>query len=319
MTRHVRPGRLVGLLLSLLLFAVPARGADELEVLATIPDLADIAASIGGDRVDVTCVARGTENVHAVALRPSSLVAANRADLFVQVGLSLEHAWVPGLLERARNRAIQPGQPGFINSSDGFPPIQVPDVISRSIAADLHPQGNPHINLDPGAGRHFADAILTGLLRVDPENADGYRARHARYSQELDEAMRRWKPRLEALAGRQVVAYHGEFAYLLNAAGIETVGLLEPQPGVPPTPIHLAQVVRAMRERGVGVVLTAKWSNGNAVAKVAQETGAQVLELPVMVRGVQGVESWIGLVDHLLERLCLAFGVVIEEPEGQGE
>ena len=292
-------------LLSILL-AVLAPGvvADELDVLATIPDLGDVAEAIGGERVDVTTVARGTENVHAVALRPSTMVAANRADLFLQVGLSLEHAWVPGLLERSRNRAIQPGQPGFVNTSDGFPAIQVPDVVSRSQAVDLHPNGNPHINLDPRAGRHFADAVLTGLVRVDPRHEQGYRERHAAYLERLSAAEERWSETLAALEGTRVVAYHGEFAYLAAAAGIEVVDLLEPKPGVPPTPGHLAEVIATMRKERVGVVLTAKWSNGSAVERVAEATGATVVELPTMVRGARGVETWIELIDHNLAALA---------------
>ncbi|MHC4894146.1 MAG: metal ABC transporter substrate-binding protein [Planctomycetota bacterium] len=285
------------------LVLIPRAAADEVVVLATIPDLGDIAERVGGERVEVTTVARGTENIHAVALRPSSLVAANRADLFLQVGLSLEHAWVPGLLERSRNRGIQPGQAGFVNTSDGFPAIQIPEVISRSQAVDLHPQGNPHINLDPRAGRHFAEAVLTGLTRVDPDSAEAYRAGHARYLGELSEAEKRWAPVLERLRGSRVVAYHGEFAYLAASAGIEVVALLEPKPGVPPTPGHLANVVRQMRELEVDVVLTAKWSNGSAVRRIAEETGAQVLELPTQVRGAKQVDSWIGLIDHLLREL----------------
>jgi zinc/manganese transport system substrate-binding protein len=287
-------------------FAFGSRAAaDELplRVLVTVPDLADIVRQVGGERVEVTAIARGTENVHSVALRPSVLVAAHRADLFVQVGLSLEHAWVPGLLDQARNPRIQPGAPGFVNAGEGFPALEVPEHISRGHSADVHPQGNPHVNLDPRAGGHFAAAVLAGLLRVDPEHGEHYRERHAAYARELARAAERWAPQLARLRGRQVVAYHGEFAYLAAAAGIEVVALLEPHPGVPPTPAHLSQVTLRMRELGIPAVLTAPWSNGATVERVCETSGARALELPTMVGGAAGVETWIQLIDHQLSAL----------------
>ena len=118
---------------------IHAAPSDPLKVVATIPDLADIVKEIGGDRVDAgtdanlhasitAAVAAATEpeNAHAVVVKPSHLIAMNKADMFVQIGLSLETAFVPGLLEGSRNPKIQPGKPGFVNCSDGWQAIEVP-------------------------------------------------------------------------------------------------------------------------------------------------------------------------------------------------
>jgi ABC-type Zn uptake system ZnuABC Zn-binding protein ZnuA len=68
-----------------------ARVEEPLQVVTTIPDLADIAREVGGPAVEVRCIARGLENLHSVRLRPSHMVMVSRAELFVQVGLALEH------------------------------------------------------------------------------------------------------------------------------------------------------------------------------------------------------------------------------------
>ncbi len=277
--------------------------AAQLDVVATIPDLKDIAEEIGGDRVDVISIARGTENIHGVSLRPSHLVKVNKADVLIQIGLSLEHAYVPGLLEKGRNRRIQPGAPGFVNCSEGWEAIDVPEEISRSRGADIHPLGNPHMNIDPRGGRHMADRILAGFLRVDPEHAEHYEKRHAAYVAKLDEAETRWAKLGERLRGKKIAIYHNDFTYFARHYGMNVVTSVEPKPGVPPSPKDLARTVEVLRREQVGVILTAKWSNNKDVRFVAEKSGARVIEIPIMVHGVKGVDTWIGMMDFLHREL----------------
>lgn len=283
--------------------ALASTPTDRVQVVATIPDLADIARRIGGDRVEVQSIARGRENVHNVRIRPSHLVAMSRADLFIEVGLSLEHAWVPGLLEAARNKNVRPGQSGFVNVSIGWEPIEVPTDLSRTNAVDIHPDGNPHINLDPAAGEHMAAAILDGLIAVDPAGREDFEKRHAAFLEELAEARERWDEVGERIAGGKIVAFHREFSYFARAFGLEVVDYIEARPGVPPSPGELTRTVERMREAGATVILTAAWSNGRAVRSVADRAGARVHEVPTMVGGADGVDTWIGLIDHMLNVL----------------
>ena len=283
-------------------------GMERLRVVTTIPDLADIANELGGDRVEVLSIAKGTQNIHAVPLKPSVLVAVSRADLFLEMGLSLEHAYVPALLRKARNPKIQPGEPGFVNCSDGWKAINVPDEISRAAAADIHPQGNPHFNLDPEGGAHIARAVLSGLVRVDPEGREYYEERHARYTERLEEAGKRWKELGAKLAGKKVVTYHPDFSYFAERYSMQVVGTVEPKPGVPPSPKDLARLVEQMKSEGCTLVLTARWSNNKNVRFVAEKAGAKVLEVPIMVGGVSGVDSWIAMMDFLHESLVAELG-----------
>lgn len=292
---------------ALCVLALVGHAADPLRVVCTIPDLADLARTIGGDRVDVTSICKGTENTHAVVTKPSHLVAVSRADVFVEVGLSLETAFVPGLLEGARNERIQPGKPGFVNVSEGFDAIEVPTALSRR-DGDVHPQGNPHINLDPRFGRHAAAKILASFVAVDPTSKAAYEARASDYAKLLDAAEARWKAAETAFAGRKIVVYHKEYAYLAQAAGIVIVGSIEPKPGIPPTPNHLAELVGAMKRESGLVIVTAPWSNGRDVEQVAKESGARVVEIPNLVGGASA-KTWIGLMDLAHERLAQGFGI----------
>jgi ABC-type Zn uptake system ZnuABC Zn-binding protein ZnuA len=283
--------------------------ADKLKVVTTLPDLANIVQEVGGDRVEVSSIARGRENTHAVTVRPSHLVAISRADLFVQVGLSLESSYVPGLLETCRNKKIQPGSPGFVNVSDGWPAIDVPASLSRA-GGDIHPQGNPHMNLAPGAGRHIADRILAALVAVDPGSAEAHRRRHAAYAERLAVAEARWASMSEPWSGRKIVVYHQEYSYLSRAYGLEILDVIEPKPGIPPSPGDLTRIIANMRESDAKVVLTAIWSNGSTMRRIADATGAQVVELPNMCAGIKGTETWIDMMEYIHVQLAGAFGTV---------
>lgn len=295
------------LALCVALLSSVSTAADRLRVVATIPDLADIVSEIGGDRVDVSTIARGTENLHHVQTRPSHLVAMNRADLFVQVGLSLETGFVPGLLEASRNPRIQPGQPGFVNTSAGWQPLDVPGVLDRK-NGDVHPQGNPHMNLDPRGGKQMADAILAGLIAVDAGSKADYEKRHAAYVAKLDAARARWAEIGKTWKGRKIVVYHKEYDYLAAAYGIEILGSIESKPGIPPTPNSLAELIGKMKQASDVVIVTATWSNNRDVSEVASRSGAKVVELPNQCGGGAGTASWITMMDLIHTRLAAAFG-----------
>ncbi|MCY2960201.1 MAG: metal ABC transporter substrate-binding protein [Planctomycetota bacterium] len=287
--------------------APAAAASGPLRVVTTLPDLADVARRIGGDRVEVTSLTKGRENLHHVVARPSHLVALSRADVLVQVGLSLEMGFLPGLLENANNPKIRPGSPGFVSVSVGWSALNIPTVVSRK-DGDVHPDGNPHLNLDPRGGRQIAERILAGLVAVDPEGQSAYETRAAQYRKELDAAEARWDAAAKDWSGKKIVVYHMEYDYLARRYGLEIVGTIETKPGIPPTPGHIAELVEKMKSAGSVVILTAPWSNSGEVEQIAKATGAQVVELPNQCGGIAGTDTWIGMQDLMHERLARAFG-----------
>ncbi len=297
-----------------LVSAAPTRalsGSDKLQVVATLPDLANLATAIGGDRIDVKTLARPGQNLHAVRVKPSHLVALSKADLFLQVGLSLEHAWIPGLLRTARNRKVLPGTNGFVSAGEGYSMIEVPVRLDRSLSADVHPAGNPHINISLGGGPHMAERIRDGLIRVDPAGEEAYRAGFAQWMTRYDEARLRWDVVSAAVAEKKADAclYHQEFDYLLGEMGLSIAAFLEPRPGLAPTPSHLAKVIDIVKAKEIPVILTAPWSNNKNCRRVAELTGAAILQLPVMTGSENQSGDWIRMIDATVEKIAAAYGV----------
>src|SRR5437016_9546154 len=160
-----------------------AAGARKIRVVATIPDLADMARRVGGDLVEVSSIATGVEDIHAVPMKPKFAVLLNRADVVVLMGLEAEHAFLPALLDASRNPKIRRDAPGYIDASVYVPVLEVPTRLDRSLG-DQHPMGNPHINLDPVRGKSMVRAIADGLARNLPEHASTFQENAAAYPQE---------------------------------------------------------------------------------------------------------------------------------------
>jgi ABC-type Zn uptake system ZnuABC Zn-binding protein ZnuA len=297
--------RLILAAVLLLAGATAAPAADKLKLVASIPDLADMAKRIGGDLVEVSSIATGVEDIHAVPMKPSFAVTLNRADAVVVVGLEAEHAFMPGLLEAARNPKIMPGTPGYIDCSTGIVPLDVPSSLDRA-QGEQHPMGNPHFNLDPVMGKDMARAIADGLARNDPSHEDTYRKNLDAYLAELDAAIARWTREAAPLKGVKLVSYHPDLVYFAVRFGMEPVGTIELKPGVGPTPRHVEELEERMRKDNVRIVVRERHYPAGLAETVAQQTGAKLVELPVMVGGVPEAKDYVSFIDYNLKSMLRA-------------
>ena len=296
-------------LLALLIWAFahdPAAGAaDKIRVVTTLPDLADMTRQIAGDLVDVTSLATGVEDIHAVPMKPSFAVLLNRADVLVLLGLDAEHAFLPALLEAARNPRILRDGPGYIDCSVYVTPLEIPTRIDRALG-DQHPMGNPHINLDPVLGKDMARAIADGLTRNYPEHASVFKANLAAYTALLDTNIARWEREAAPLKGKTLVSYHPDLLYFAERFGMISAGTIEIRAGVDPTPGHIAELEETMRRDHVDIVVRERQYPANLAATVAEATGAKLVELPVMVGGVPEAKDYISFIDYNLHTMLKA-------------
>src|SRR5258707_2689718 len=120
----------------------------KLNVVATTPDLASIAKEIGVEAIDLTTLAKPTEDPHFVDAKPSFIVKLNRADALIEGGAELEIGWLPALLDQSRNSKLAAGAPGRIACAAGIQLLEVPSTLDRS-KGDIHAAGNPHFMVDP--------------------------------------------------------------------------------------------------------------------------------------------------------------------------
>ncbi len=295
------------LLLAGLLFAALCGPAwAKLNVVATTPDLGSIAREIGGEHIDLTTLAKPTEDPHFVDAKPSLILKLNRADVVIEGGAELEMGWLPRLLDQARNAKLAAGAPGHISCAQGLPLKEIPSTLDRS-KGDIHAAGNPHYLMDPLNARIVARSITETFCALDAKSADAYRANLKRFTDALDARMVEWQKKLEPFKGQQVVAYHNSWLYLGDRFGLKIDLFLEPKPGVPPTPRHLAEVILKMKQDKVHVILVDPYLDRRTAETVASKTDATVVDVAQFPGGVKGTEGgYIALMDYLVNSVAKA-------------
>jgi len=297
---------LMPLLPAVLLAGFPIRGHASLKVVATTPDLAALAREIGGDLVDVTTLAKPTEDPHFVDAKPSFLVKLNRADALIEGGAELELGWLPPLLDGARNARLAPGAPGRINGRQGVQMLDVPATLDRA-KGDIHAAGNPHYLTDPANARIVASHLAEAFSQLDPPSADTFRASLQRFTDQLDAKLVGWQKRMEPYRGRHLVAYHDSWPYFARRFGLKIDIFLEPKPGLPPAPAHLAEVMTRMKQENARVILVEPYLNRRTAETVARNTGATVVDAAYLPGGVKGTgDGYVNLIDHLVTSIAQA-------------
>lgn len=281
-------------LFAMLFAAWPAQDASaRLRVTTTTTDLAALAETIGGDRVDVTSLSRPLQDAHYLDATPGMVVRIGRSDLFIENGFELEMGWVPEVIRETRNRRVRPGGPGHVDASAGIEAIQVPDRIHRDMG-DVHPSGNPHYTLEPVIAQQAARNIAAGLIRVDGDHAAIYRENLEAYIQRSDDVVAAWQAKFEAHAGAQVIIYHTHFDYMLKSLGLDIVDAIEPLPGLAPSARHVGGLISQYSDK-VRLVIMEPWHDRRVGRQVAEGIGAPLLILCPTVGSCEGADDVIGL------------------------
>ncbi len=283
----------------------PAAAAD-LNVFACEPEWAALLAELAGPRVAVTSATTAAQDVHTIQARPSLIAAARRADLVVCSGASLEIGWLPLLLRQSTNNRVMPGQPGYFETALEVPRLEVPSVVDRA-AGDIHPFGNPHVQLDPRNITPIATALSRRLIQLDPSGAADYRARLDDFRQRWNQALAGWEARAVPLAGLRLVVHHNSWVYLAAWLHLDIVGYLEPKPGLPPTSGHLAELLATLKDQPPAAIVRSAYQSERPSAWLAERTGSTAIELPHTVDGKE-IKDLFTLFDEILRRLSTVAG-----------
>jgi zinc/manganese transport system substrate-binding protein len=280
--------------------AAPARA--NLDVVATTPDLSSLAAIVGAGHASVHALALPTQDPHWVDARPNLVLELSHADLLIAVGAELELGWLPTLQIGARNPKVQAGSRGFLDCSTLVNLLERPaGKVDRS-QGDIHPGGSPHYVLDPRIAERLAVEIAKRMAELDPVARDAYLANVTAFVAQLRAARAGWEQKLTALRGREVIAFHRSLAYLADWLGLVVVDHVEPKPGIPPNPRHVAEVIERARARHVWAVLQEAWYPANTSKLIAQQIGGRFIELPGATN-FQGGETYIGFMERLVALL----------------
>jgi zinc/manganese transport system substrate-binding protein len=291
-----------------------ANAQAQLNVVATTPDIAAIAKQVGGNRVDLTTMARPTEDPHFVEPRPSFIVKLNKADALIHGGADLESGWLAPLLGGARNAKIVSAAKGNVKCCEGVQMLEVPTQLDRS-QGDIHAAGNPHFLVDPENAKLVAHHIADAFANLDPAAAADYQTNAARFSAALDARLKRWQETLAPFKGQHIVAYHNSWPYFAARFGLKIEIFLEPKPGIPPSAAHLADVIARVKQTGARVIIVDPYLNRRTAETVAAKTGAKVVDVAQFPGAIKGTENdYLALMDYLVNSLVKALSASATAP-----
>jgi zinc/manganese transport system substrate-binding protein len=285
----------------LLLFVAPL-GANALEVFACEPEWASLVKELAGDNANIVVATTAAQDPHKLEARPSLIAATRRADLLICTGADLEIGWLPLLLRRSANPDIQPGRPGYFLAADFVRKLEVPTLVDRS-QGDIHPQGNPHVHLNPHNISRIADRLAERLGVLDPANSGNYVAALQDFRDRWDTATTAWEERGDSLRSLRLVSHHTSFSYLADWLDLDIVATLEPKPGVPPSAAHLASLLQQLSSNPPAAVIRTPYANEKPSDWLTERLHVKSLLLPYTVDGTGGPADLFALFDMTLAAL----------------
>jgi zinc/manganese transport system substrate-binding protein len=281
-------------------------GAQAIEVFACEPEWGSLTAELAGDDAGITVATTAFQNPHSLQARPSLIAAVRRADLVVCTGADLEIGWLPLLLRRSGNPKIQVGNPGYFLAADYVRRLEIPKRIDRS-QGDVHPQGNPHIHLDPRNVARVADALADRLSEIDPGRRSDYQARLQDFQVRWDNAVMQWEERAAVFEGLQLASHHRSFSYLVAWLRLDIVATLEPKPGIPASGAQLATLLEQLSPAPPAGVIRTPYENEKPSEWLADRLSIPGIVLPYTVGGNDEVTDLFSLFSNsigMLEELA---------------
>ena len=273
-----------------------------LNILACEPEWGALARELGGDKVNVYVATTALQDPHRIEARPSLIARARNADLMVCTGAQLEIGWAPLLQTQAGNPKIRSGQPGYFEAASVATLIEKPASVDRA-QGDVHPDGNPHLHLDPRNIAKVASALAERMASLDRPQAAHYQAREKDFQQRWSAAVARWEQQAAPLKGMPLVLYHKDLSYLVQWLGMREAGSLEPKPGIPPSAAHLAGLLERLKREPARAVVRAAYNDPRAAEWLAERAKIPIVVVPYTVGGSDRAKDLFGLYDDTIGRL----------------
>jgi ABC-type Zn uptake system ZnuABC Zn-binding protein ZnuA len=293
----VTPAKAGAQFIALLLFAAYAFAAP-LKLVATTAELQSLAVAVGGDLIEATHLIPPGLDGENFQPRPQDLARLRDARVVLRVGVDYD-LWLDRLLKQSGNAHIQRGARGYIDASRD---VALLDVRAGGVGptdGHAHGRGNPHYWLDPINAETITATILESLAAVDPANAKRYEANRLAFVAELERRMPAWRKALSQ--ANAIIAQHDTWPYFARRFRLRFVGVIEPRPGVPPGPAHLAKLA-ALQD--VTAVVRQPHEPGQDANFVALKTGTPVLILAASVGAVPEARDYLSMIDYNVRQLA---------------
>lgn len=289
---------------------VDLAGGRKLAVVATTTIIGDVAANLGGEKIDLTVLMAPGQDPHSYELTPRAVVSIQQADLVLVNGFGLEEA----LLDSIENNAA-----GVIVPVSAGIEALVLDDHGGDDQDHEHAGEDPHVWMDPNNVILWVDNIARVLAQTDPANRVVYEPNADTYRQELqtlDGYIREQVARIPA-ENRKLVTDHGLFNHFAEQYGFEVVGTVIPSFSslAEPAASDIVALVEVIQQEGVNAIFigaTAGPTLQNLADAVAAETGREIKVLPLLTGSLaapgQPGDTYLDYMRFNIDQIVLGLG-----------
>lgn len=281
-----------------LLLLLPLALSAHMRIAVSYPYIGAITKSIGGEHITTVVLAKGNWDPHFVVPRPSLISKVRNADALIMNGAQLEIGWMPPLINRAANPKTQPNAKSFLNLSHHVKLIQKPLKVDRS-GGDIHPDGNPHFHLDPNNILVLAETIKKFLISLDSEHSTIYEKNFSAFKSDWENKLKTWKERMHLNKDKKVIQFHDNLAYFNNCYGLNSIGTIEPLPGIPPSSRHTLKLIKLIKEQKPKYILHDVYHSTKTAEYIADKTGIEIILMPHDIGALDNIEDLASLFEHL--------------------
>ena len=235
-------------------------------ILATETFLGDIARNIAGDRIKVETLLPATVDPHEFQPTPQDVVKITESQMLIVNGLGYE-TWLAKTLENIS------GQQLVVVATKGLMPNPDP--------SGEHPDGDPHMWMNPLNTIQYVKNIRDGLAQVDPAGKDTYIANADAYISKLKDLDQWVKTEVAQLPleKRLLVTNHDALGYFAKAYDFKVVGAVIPSitTEASPSAQQMASLIDTIKRSGAPAIFLDIGENQTLAKQIASESGAKVI------------------------------------------
>jgi zinc transport system substrate-binding protein len=304
-------------------------GTEKLQVAATIFPLYDIVREVAGDAADVTLVVVPGVSPHTFEMAPAKLAELASASAVFAIGELDE--WIDGFVPEGAQRyhadeniELVPFREIGHQEHEGEEhegemhedeEMHEEDHVDEQESEDGHDDDgdmhdekedahghdhdgdDPHYWLDARNAKLIAEFVYETMAELDPTNAEAYATNYGRYAEALDELDEEIRTLLSNASSTELITFHDSWQYFENAYGLETVAVVESQPGVEPLPEDVQEVYEAVEEHGITAIFSEPQLSSEQVAAFTQDLGLTEYVIDPL-GGLNGRESYIDMMRY---------------------
>ena len=134
---------------------------------------------------------------------------------------------------------------------------------------------DPHFWLDPDRMVKVAEALEASFAKIDPANANDYKANLDKLKTALTNLDNQYKQGLSTCQHKTFITSHAAFGYMAERYGLTQASISGIDPEAEPSPAEMANIKSVVEKTGVKTIFTEELVSDTPAKAIAAETGAE--------------------------------------------